>query len=551
MQIQRDDTTLPPSIDLTETGPCRPAQIGEAPPGNCTICQCTLDITAIPFPGNCLIPHYHHPGCLIRQAAAHAEDLPAYRGLKCPTCRVRCETDQVHRLVRTGTIEPTRTRHLPPPAERHATMSQIPEARLSTSEYQGHDVDEPEALAQALLRSMEIPDGGNSSRRFPMPTVLAASSRAPISEGGRNREERTESRPMMRGSSERRTHRDNVRERNDRRRRSRGRITQPSARQALEDRTTSDQASRGRDSGGQRRGRGQEVCRHWVRGRCTRGATCWHSHEQPQNQQQRGERDRERSPAERERWRRASSENRATDRMRRHAENVRGQEDHRGPRRRPNGATARTSARQEHRQHNRRGPNEEREEPRLPREVRRHGRGGTEGRQSSPRNEEPVRPDVEETVSPHYSPCSSEDGSNSAQNPAPLPRQGPGTLQRPALPIPVGRDSQRPRGGIVDTNPEEGEQDQRYDEGGERVEQDQALADDTLSQPSSQSSDVQRRISQFFSPVRHMNRDDTSRGSDLNGGGSDSDSGAEDGSDRDRCDGNGNSSGSGSDRNSM
>ena len=182
-------------------------------------------------------------------------------------------------------------------------------------------------------------------------------------------------------------------------------------------------------------------------------------------------------------------------------------------------------ARQQEPQHNRRGPNEEREEPRLPREVRRHGRGGTEGRQSSPRNEEPVRPDVEETVSPHYSPCSSEDDSNSAQNPAPLPRQGPGTLQRPALPIPVGRDSQRPRGGIVDTNPEEGEQDQRYDEGGERVEQDQALADDTLSQPSSQSSDVQRRIPHFFSPARHMNRDDTSRGSDLNGGGSDSDSG--------------------------
>jgi len=81
-------------------------------------------------------------------------------------------------------------------------MSQIPEARLSTSEYQGHDVDEPEALTQALLRSMEIPDGGNSSRLFPMPTVLEASSRAPNSEGGRNREERTESRPMMRGSSE-------------------------------------------------------------------------------------------------------------------------------------------------------------------------------------------------------------------------------------------------------------------------------------------------------------------------------------------------------------
>ena len=42
----------------------------------------------------------------------------------------------------------------PPPVERHLGRSQIPGARLSTSAYQGHGVDEPEALQQALRQSL-------------------------------------------------------------------------------------------------------------------------------------------------------------------------------------------------------------------------------------------------------------------------------------------------------------------------------------------------------------------------------------------------------------
>ena len=42
-----------------------------------------------------------------------------------------------------------------PPVERHAAPSQIPGARHSTSELQGHGVDEPEAVALAIARSLE------------------------------------------------------------------------------------------------------------------------------------------------------------------------------------------------------------------------------------------------------------------------------------------------------------------------------------------------------------------------------------------------------------
>jgi hypothetical protein len=42
-----------------------------------------------------------------------------------------------------------------PPIQRHAASSQIPGARLSTSEYQGHGVDEPEAVQQAVVNSLQ------------------------------------------------------------------------------------------------------------------------------------------------------------------------------------------------------------------------------------------------------------------------------------------------------------------------------------------------------------------------------------------------------------
>ena len=42
----------------------------------------------------------------------------------------------------------------PPPPERHPDTEQIPGARLSTTEYQGHGVDEPEALEEACRRSL-------------------------------------------------------------------------------------------------------------------------------------------------------------------------------------------------------------------------------------------------------------------------------------------------------------------------------------------------------------------------------------------------------------
>ena len=45
-----------------------------------------------------------------------------------------------------------------PPTQFHAQMTQIPTARHSTSSYQGHGVDEPEALELALQRSaLEAP----------------------------------------------------------------------------------------------------------------------------------------------------------------------------------------------------------------------------------------------------------------------------------------------------------------------------------------------------------------------------------------------------------
>jgi hypothetical protein len=45
-----------------------------------------------------------------------------------------------------------------PPTQCHAQMTQIPTARHSTSSYQGHGVDEPEALKLALQRSaLEAP----------------------------------------------------------------------------------------------------------------------------------------------------------------------------------------------------------------------------------------------------------------------------------------------------------------------------------------------------------------------------------------------------------
>ena len=47
-----------------------------------------------------------------------------------------------------------------PPVQSHAQMTQIPGAKSSTSAYQGHNVDEPEALAFALSRS--IADGQQS-----------------------------------------------------------------------------------------------------------------------------------------------------------------------------------------------------------------------------------------------------------------------------------------------------------------------------------------------------------------------------------------------------
>ena len=45
----------------------------------------------------------------------------------------------------------------PPPAQRHATSTQIPGCRHSTSALQGHTVDEPEALQEALRRSRGFP----------------------------------------------------------------------------------------------------------------------------------------------------------------------------------------------------------------------------------------------------------------------------------------------------------------------------------------------------------------------------------------------------------
>ena len=42
-----------------------------------------------------------------------------------------------------------------PPVERHAAPSQIPGMRLTTSEVQGPGVDEPEAVALAVARSMQ------------------------------------------------------------------------------------------------------------------------------------------------------------------------------------------------------------------------------------------------------------------------------------------------------------------------------------------------------------------------------------------------------------
>ena len=41
-----------------------------------------------------------------------------------------------------------------PPVERHVRPTQIPGMRHSTSELQGHDVDEPEAVQEAIRRSM-------------------------------------------------------------------------------------------------------------------------------------------------------------------------------------------------------------------------------------------------------------------------------------------------------------------------------------------------------------------------------------------------------------
>ena len=41
-----------------------------------------------------------------------------------------------------------------PPVQRHERMTQIPGARRTTSEYQGHGIDEPEALREAVRRSL-------------------------------------------------------------------------------------------------------------------------------------------------------------------------------------------------------------------------------------------------------------------------------------------------------------------------------------------------------------------------------------------------------------
>ena len=43
-----------------------------------------------------------------------------------------------------------------PPVERHARPTQIPGMRHSTSALQGHDVDEPEAVKEAIRRSLGL-----------------------------------------------------------------------------------------------------------------------------------------------------------------------------------------------------------------------------------------------------------------------------------------------------------------------------------------------------------------------------------------------------------
>ena len=45
-----------------------------------------------------------------------------------------------------------------PPVERHARPTQIPGMRHCTSALQGHGVDEPEALHEALRRSLGMPE---------------------------------------------------------------------------------------------------------------------------------------------------------------------------------------------------------------------------------------------------------------------------------------------------------------------------------------------------------------------------------------------------------
>ena len=58
----------------------------------------------------------------------------------------------------TGRSAPTSRAPPPiPPVQRHPRSSQIPGARLSTSEYQGHDVDERAALEEAERRSLNLP----------------------------------------------------------------------------------------------------------------------------------------------------------------------------------------------------------------------------------------------------------------------------------------------------------------------------------------------------------------------------------------------------------
>ena len=69
-----------------------------------------------------------------------------------------------------------------PPPQRHGAPSQIAGMRLSTSEVQGHGVDEPEALTEALRRSIGLPSRDPVAASTAAPVAApTASSQLPVS----------------------------------------------------------------------------------------------------------------------------------------------------------------------------------------------------------------------------------------------------------------------------------------------------------------------------------------------------------------------------------